>query len=262
MVEYVNGMIEDFPEKITKTASTPAGEKLLDVGKGELLDKSKKEAFHTMVAKGLFLCKRARPDIQPTIAVMTTRVMKPNESDWLKLKRLLEYLKGTAKKVLTLSIDDMRVIKWFVDVSFAVHPDFKSHTGAIMMMGSGAMIGMSRKQKLNTRSTTESELVGADDAVTMILWTRLFLGEQGYDVDKNILFQDNQSAILLETNGTRSAGQRSRALNIHYFFLADQVEKGHISIEYCPTDAMLADYMTKPLQGEKFRRFRDSILGN
>jgi hypothetical protein len=71
----------------------------------------------------------------------------------------LEYLKGTEKKVLTLSIDDLRVVKWYVDVSFAVHPDFKSHTGAIMMMGSGAIQGMSRKQKLNTRSSTEAELV-------------------------------------------------------------------------------------------------------
>jgi hypothetical protein len=121
---------------------------------------------------------------------------------------------------------------------------------------------LSRKQKLNTRSSTEAELVGADDAVTMILWTRLFLEEQGYNVGKNILFQDNKSAILLETNGARSAGKCSRALNIRYFFLSDQVNKGQISIEYCPTDAMLADFMTKPLQGEKFRKFRDMILGN
>ena len=85
--------------------------------------------------------------------------------------------------------------------------------------------------------------------------------DQGYTLEKNILFQDNKSAILLETNGKRSAGKRSRAINIRYFFLTDQVEKGNISIEYCPTDMMWADYMTKPLQGEKFRKFRDDILG-
>ena len=55
--------------------------------------------------------------------------------------------------------------------------------------------------------------------------------------------------------------KRSRAINIRYFFLTDQVEKGNMSIEYCPTDMMWADYMTKPLQGEKFRKFRDDILG-
>ena len=86
--------------------------------------------------------------------------------------------------------------------------------------------------------------------------------EQGYELEKSILFQDNKSAILLEKNGQRSAGKRSRALNVRYFFLADQVEKGNLSIEYCPTDVMWADFMTKPLQGEKFQRFCDDILGH
>ena len=69
------------------------------------------------------------------------------------------------------------------------------------------------------------------------------------------------SAILLETNGRKSAGKRSRALNIRYFFITDQVELGNVQIEHCPTDDMIGDFMTKPLQGEKFRKFRDLILG-
>ena len=261
MDQYVHDMIVDFPVNITKKSSTPAGDKLMEVGFGKLLDKQRAEAFHTTVAKGLFLCKRARPDIQPTIAFLSTRVLSPTEIDWKKLIRLLEYLNGTKDLKLRLRADNLRVIKWYVDASYAVHPDFKSHTGAVMTMGRGAVQAMSKKQKLNTRSSTEAELVGADDAATMILWTGLFMKDQGYTLEKNILFQDNKSAILLETNGKRSAGKRSRAINIRYFFLTDQVEKGNISIEYCPTDMMWADYMTKPLQGEKFRKFRDDILG-
>ena len=208
-----------------------------------------------------FLCKRARPDIQPTIAFLSTRVLSSTEIDWKKLMRLLEYLKGTKDLKLRLRADNLRVIKWYVDASYAVHPDYKSHTGAVMTMGQGAVQAISKKQKLNTRSSTEAELVGADDAATMILWTGLFMKDQGYTLEKNILYQDNKSAILLETNGKRSAGKRSRAINIRYFFLTDQVEKGNMSIEYCPTDMMWADYMTKPLQGVKFRKFRDDILG-
>ena len=85
--------------------------------------------------------------------------------------------------------------------------------------------------------------------------------QQGYPLDKNNLNKDNKSVILLESNGKRSAGKRSRALNVQYFFLTDQVEKGNLSIEYCPTDVMWADFMTTPLQGEKFRKFCDEILG-
>ena len=173
----------------------------------------------------------------------------------------MRYIHSTQGWHVTLSADSLRIMKWYVDASFAVHPDFKSHTGAVMTMGKGAMQAMSKKQKLNTRSSTEAELVGVDDAMTMILWTMLFMEAQGYPIKKNVLYQDNKSAILLEVNGRKSAGKRSRALNVRYYFVTDQVEKGRIIIEHCPTDTMIADYNTKPLQGEKFRQFRAEIMG-
>ena len=263
MIRYVENMLEDYyvPLKKTDTAFTPAGDNLLNKGQSKKLEKRKAEQFHTTVARGLFLSKRGRPDIHPTIAVLCTRVREPTEADAQKLLRMMKYLNGTKKLVLTISADSLSVVKWYVDASFAVHPDFKSHTGAVMTMGKGAVQTLSRKQKLNTRSSTEAELVGADDAAGMILWTKLFLDEQGYGIKKNILYQDNKSAILLETNGRQSAGKRSRAINVRYFFLTDQVEKGNVLIEYCPTDEMWGDFMTKPLQGAKFKKFRDDIMG-
>jgi hypothetical protein len=156
------------------------------------------------VAKGLFLCKRARPDIQQAILVLCTRVKDPNQADWEKLMRVMKYLNGTRNEYLTLSVDDLRVVRWYVVASFAVHPDFKSHTGAVMMLGKGAMQSIARKQKMNVRGSMEGEMVTVDDAATMILWTKLFLEAQGYNVEKNIVYQDNKSAILLETNGKRS----------------------------------------------------------
>ena len=233
----------------------------MEIGQSKLLGKVQADEFHTYVAKCLFLCKQARPDVQPTTAVLATRVQKPTEQDRQKLIRLLKYLNGTRKYCLTLSADNLRVIKWYVDASFAVHPDFNSHTGATMMMGTGAIQSASMKQKLNTRSSTEAEIVGVDDLAPKIFWTKLFLEAQGYQVEKNILYQDNKSSILLETNGRKSAGKRSRALNIRYFFITDQVEKGNVVVEHCPTDVMVADFMTKPLQGAKFRTFRKAILG-
>lgn len=94
----------------------------------------------------------------------------------------------------------------------------------------------------------------------MILWTKLFMEAQGYTIEKNILYQDNESAILLEANGRKSASKRSKALNIRYYFVTDQVEKGNLVIEYCRTDTVIADFFIKPLQGEKFRQFCDEIL--
>jgi hypothetical protein len=140
-----------------------------------------------------------------------------------------------------------------------VHPDYKSHTGGIMTMGKGAIVSVSKKQKLNTRSSTEAELVGADDVAGPMLWTARFLQAQGYNFDSKLL-QDNQSTMKMELNGRASAGKRSRHLNIRYFFINDLKEKGLINIEYCPTDKILGDYMSKPLHGRKFNDQRNAIM--
>ena len=84
---------------------------------------------------------------------------------------------------------------------------------------------------------------------------------QGYHVEDNILYQDNRSAILLETNGKASSSKRTKHIKIRYFFISDRVNKGDLSIAWCPTEDMVGDYMTKPLQGAKFRKFRDMIMG-
>jgi len=113
---------------------------------------------------------------------------------------------------------------------------------------------------MNSRSSTEAELIAADEVVGPMIWTKLFLEAQGYPVRENILFQDNRSAMLLEENGRKSAGKRSRHLNIRLFFVTEQREKGNISLKYCLTDHMTGDYMTKPLHGKKFVRFRGEIM--
>jgi hypothetical protein len=123
------------------------------------------------------------------------------------------------------------------------------------------MQSITRKQKMNVRSSTEGELATVDNVATMILWTKLFFEAQGYDVEKSIVYQDNKSAILLETNGKKSSGKRTRALNMRYFFKTDQVEKGNTQIEHCGTNDMIGDFFTKPLQGKKFQRFWNDILG-
>ena len=81
-------------------------------------------------------------------------------------------------------------------ISFAVHRDYKRHTGA-----TGSVISLSNTQKINTQSSTEAELVGVNDAMSLALWVRSFLQALGFDVTDNVVFQDNQSTMLLANNG-------------------------------------------------------------
>jgi hypothetical protein len=150
---------------------------------------------------------------------------------------------------------------WYIDAAFAVHPNMHGHTGGGLTMGRGFPIAISTKQKLNTKSLTESELVGVDNMMPIILCTCYFLLEQAYGVIENLLLQDKQSLILLERNGRASGGKCTRHINIHNFFISDQVNMKEVTIDWCPTKQMVADFMTKPLQGSQFRNLRDYIMG-
>ena len=84
-------------------------------------------------------------------------------------------------------------------------------------MGQGFPMSASSKQKLNTRTSTKSEIVGVDQLMPSVLCTSIFLESQVYGVTKNIIYQDNKSDILLEKNGKVSSSERTKNINIIYF---------------------------------------------
>lgn len=261
MVDYIDQLLDEAPQEFPGTAPTPAARHLFDTSDdASKLSDERSATLHHFVAKSLYLAKRARPDIQLTVAFLCTRVQDSDAHDWKKLGRLIQYLRGTKELALTLEASEGHIIKWWVDSAFAVTQDMRSQSGGIMTLGKGAVYSSSTRQRLNTRSSTEAELVGANDFMPQILWTRYFLQEQGYEVRENILYQDNQSAMLLETNGKGSSGKRTRHINIRYFFICDRVASGELSVKFCPTEDMMGDFFTKPLQGAPFRRFRDQVL--
>ena len=262
MYDYEDEIVDGAPTDMEGNATSPAADHLYEVNNNTpvLLGEDRAKHFHTTTAKLLFLTKRARPDLHQGVGFLTTRVRAPDEDDWKKLGRVIRYLRANKHLPLTLRADDARIMKWWIDASFAVHPDMKSHTGGNGSLGKGSFYTASTRQKLNTKSSTEAELVGVDDLMPMILWSRYFLLAQGYKMGASKVYQDNQSTMLLAKNGRASSGKRTRHINIRFFLVKDRVKSGEIEIEYCPTDMMIADYLTKPLQGLKFRWFRDQVL--
>ena len=249
MVDYVKAMIDEYPLDLKKSVSSCANADLFKDKEGDKLESLKAECLHTFVAKALFLMKRARPDLQTAVSYLCTRVRSSDVYDWYKLTRMMQFLFDTQDDVLTLESDGSRVHKWSVDAAYAVHANRRSHSGFTLTLGKGAVYASSRKQKQVTLSSTEAEVVAVGDALRHILWTKHFMEAQGYPPSKVLILQDNESAIKLETNGWKSAGQWSKHIDIRYFFVTQHVEDGDVEIEYCPTADMESDYLTKPLQG-------------
>ena len=100
-----------------------------------------------------------------------------------------------------------------------------------------------QKKKINVKSSTESELVGMGEYVPYNIWFIMFMGAQGYAINNNVIYHDNQSAICMDKNGRNSCTGHSRHIHIRYFFVKDRIDKGEIRVEYFPTHLMLADFL-------------------
>ena len=143
---------------------------------------------------------------------------------------------------LNLSVDDLSVIQCWVGASDRTHWDCKGRTGAMMSLGKGAVLSYPGEKN----STPELELVGADTVLTRVIWSLNFIESLGYTVNHNIMYQDNQSTMRVETNEILSSSKRTKHIHARYFFIADKIATGGVEIWYCPTAMMLADVLNEP----------------
>jgi hypothetical protein len=241
-------------------ARTPATENLFEIKDSPPLSADKKQELHSYVMKLFYLAKRVRPDILTCVQFLSTRVQSPgpNEDDWGKLQRCLKYLNATQDLGLELRPGDDLFVESSIDASYGVHADAKSNTGVSIYLGSGSVYAQSRKQRINTKSSYEAEIVALSDGASQVLWSRDFLIAQGYTIGPAIVNQDNKSAILSVEKGMPSS--RGRHFNIRYFWLKDRIDSGELKLRYQPTSDMVADMLTKPLQGQQFIELRNKLL--
>jgi hypothetical protein len=161
------------------------------------------------------VAKRARPDILLAVSFLTTRVKEPDTDDRKKVLCVLGYLGETLKYHFTLHCSDIKKLTWYIDGSYASHSDMRGQSGAVLVAGGCSVLFRSNKQKVNTRSSTETELIAVDDVLPTVQWTKHFMRDQGYDLETEIR-EDNQSTILLMKNGRLLSGKRTKHLDIRY----------------------------------------------
>ena len=211
-----------------------------------------------------YLATHVRPDILVAVSFLTTRVLSPTEQDTKKLIRLLRYLNHTRDMGLILGGDAEGNfhLSAYVDASFGVHADGKSHTGMFITLGRGIILAKSVKQKIVSKSSCEAELIGLSDISSLLAWQQEWMSTMG-DGDHAYpatLYEDNMSAMALAQNG-RSTSDRTKHIKLRYFFIKQYLDNGEFILKHCSTERMIADILTKPLQGDHFEYLRDALLG-
>lgn len=160
-----------------------------------MLNKHDVEILHHITMELQYLSQHGWPDICTALLFLCTRVKAPEMDEYKKLAHISRYLQGMVNLTLCLSADRTGILQWWVDASYAVHPNMKSHTEGTMSLGSSSVYSMSTKQKLMTQSCTGGELVGVHEMMPQIMWTQYFLEARGFGMCKVALYQDNKSTI-------------------------------------------------------------------
>ena len=170
--------------------------------------------FHHTIAQLLFVITRASKDIQTAVAFLSMRVKSPDYNDWEKLRRAIKYLNGKnlnwyCQQTITLVCCCIIYNSWWLKRTYRLNFD-------IGVRGKNKFFN---EIKINQKHLTGAELVGMDDAIPQILWTRYFMECQGYMIKENLVFHDNTSLIILEMNGKTSSTQRTKHTKVRYLLL-------------------------------------------
>jgi len=212
---HVNIDLSEILKDIHGSCDNPCGMNLFhNDDSSPLLDKVQAARFHSMVAKLLYVAKRTRPDILLPVNFLCTRVKQPNEVDLNKLNRVLKYLNATKDMILELGMsvneDDTIDLLSYIDASYSVHEDCKSHSGAIFSLGKGTFLPCSTKQGCVSKSSTEAELIAYTDYIGEAMSLKNICQDITGRKVNLIILQDNNSVISIIKNG-KLAGKSKHA---------------------------------------------------
>jgi hypothetical protein len=249
MLKYLNKLLETY--EIKGVADTPSPADLLDYDAS--LPKVDSKKYASLIMSIYYASLRVRPDTLFTINYLSTRVKDATTREWKHATRLLKYIKGTLPVKLVIRPSGTR-LHFYVDASYGIHPNGRSHSGAVVCLGGdspslgldGAVFCRTSVQKFVTVSSTEAEMSAAYEQHQLLAFYRQLLSELGIEqLEPSLLMQDNAAA---ELNFTRRGGPRGRTmpLNVRYYYLVELIEDGVLVIVKIDTADMLADVLTKP----------------
>ena len=223
-----------------------------------LLDKSKQDFLHSGVAKLQYLATRVKPEILFPVNKLSSKVNKFTDQDLKQFYRILQYLNESKGKGIILETDNLNEIEAYIDASYGTNYDRKSQSGLMVRYGYGPLICKSIKQKIVAKSSTEAELIACSDSLSYIYSIKNILEFLNNKVNNIIIYQDNISTIKLLKN-KRPTSQRSKHIDIRYFFLRDKLEE-EIELKYCPSNLMISDLLTKYINTKQFKLLTNEII--
>ena len=249
-------IIDEYnPKKVYITPAINADQNLPD--DSPLVDKSK---YLQKLMRLYYVAARTRPDIL-TACSYAAVVTEPTESDDMRLNRIIGYLLGTSDLKMHITKTELILFGSF-DASFAIHRDYKSHSGKIIYLGHIPIWCKSTKQKANTKASAHAELNTLYEGLDIILWCRAILNFMLPEfpiLKPTVVYQDNLSTIKIANMGHSAAKSNSRYINCRTFWVKDLIDTNQIDVQFLPSDQMISDALASIRTGSDFTTFRTKM---
>ena len=250
---YNRTILERYGMQNSKPASTPlsTSDRLVKATIMDVLTDQKE--YQSIVGSLMYAMLATRPDLAQSIQQISQFSQNPTKTHEKAAKKGLRYINGTIDEGITYNGNLGMRLKAWSDANWGGEEGRESVSGFVFTLAGGAITYSSKKQRSVALSTTESEYMALLHALKELIWLLRFLREIGYGIDnQNIIYTDNQGAIALAHNPEHHA--RTKHVDIQYHFVRNCVEDGTTRLEYCPTEDMVADGLTKALGPERLRK--------
>ena len=244
---YVRELLKEFKMEESKSVSTPT-----QFGSNLVIYQSADGSL-------LYLSTRTRPDISYAVSSVARFTSKPTKQHWMAVKRIFRYLNGTISLGLLYSKDKGKECTGYSDADWAGDlNDRKSTSGFVFKLSGAAISWRSKKQSCVALSTAEAEYIALASAAQESVWLQELLSSIKEPRAKPpTISEDNKSAICLAKNPPYHG--RAKHIDIKHHFIRQRVQAGNIKLEFCKSENMVVDMVTKGLNMVQFAKLRDMV---
>lgn len=254
---YIRKIANDYGLVDAKPSNVPMDVSYRKQISGDILVSN--ERYRSLIGSLLYVSVNTRPDIAASVGILSQKVERPTQEDWNEVKRVVKYLKGTADLSLVIGNDDQHEnLIGYADADWAEdRMDRKSVSGHVFRFKGNTIGWRSKKQTVVAMSSAEAEYISLSEACRELVWIRRLLND--FHQPQNtatIIYEDNQSCLKLAQNENLSG--RTKHIDTKKYFVKDYIDKGEMFCDYCPTEEMIADMLTKPLPVKALMKFREA----